>query len=256
MDETPKALFKNASDGDKAALKSLTLLAETGDVSAMVFIAMLYDETGPVCIKEDLKLARLWYKKSAEKGDKLAQIAFANMCHYGQGGDEDLVLAFKWYLAAAEQGEREAQMHVARFYENGLIVDKDIVTAITWYEKAVENGHELAATNLGQITYDDAKNNEDYKKALELFLFAAGKGDGLAYLFLGEMTLKGQGTEINNRDGLLALFIAAALLPDGNNRKLALDRKEFYLAQHPEVREEFDIKSNEYIEAKGFQVLH
>ncbi len=222
----------------------------------MVYVGRLYDETGPLCIEENLVLARQWYQKSAERGDTLAQICFANMCHYGQGGEEDLVSAFKWYLAAAEQGERESQMHVARFYEKGLVGEKDMEAAISWYEKAIENGHELAATNLALFLYKPEASEEDCKKAFNLFSFAADKGDGVAHLMLGEMKMRGQGTEVNGGHGLLHFFVAEALLPDGGHKKAARERKELYLSEHPHMKDEFERRTTEYIESMGFERLH
>ena len=254
--ETPEDLFKKACDGDKAALETLTSLAGNGEVLSMVFLGQLYDEIGPTCIEENLLLARQWYKKSAEKGDAIGQLCFANMCHYGQGGDVDLLSAFKWYLAAAEQGERESQMHVARFYEQGLVGDRNIEAAILWYEKAIENGHELAATNLALILYHPTASDEDYLKAFNLFSFAADKGDGVAHLMLGEMKMRGQGTEMNGGHGLLHFFIAEALLPDGDNRKAASQSKALYLAQHPNMEEQYERRTKEYVEGMEFKRLN
>lgn len=255
-DKKAETLYTQACSGIISARKNLVNLAEKGDATAMLLLAQLHDEIGPVEIDQDLELARRWYKKSAELGNATAQLCFANMCHYGQGGSLDLATAFKWYKAAADQGEVESQMHVGRFYQTGLVDDIDIEAAKHWYEIAARNGHELAATNLGNIVYNTAQDDEDYKEAFALFSFAAGKGDGLAHLMLGEMSINGQGTKIHGGQGLLHYFIAEALLLDGDNRKIATDRKEFYLAQHPNVREEFSEKTNEYLEGKGFDRIH
>ncbi len=254
-DAAAKKLHREVVGGNTEAMGEIAFLAEEGDVIAMVLLAQLHDETGPVGIDQNLELARHWYLKAAELGNRLAQMCFANMCHYGQGGTVDLVLAFKWYRASAAQGGPEAQMHVARFYETGLAGDIDMDAAIHWYEKAIENGHELAATNLGNIIYYAAQNNEDYEKAFDLYTFAAGKGDGLAHLMLSDMNIRGQGTKMHGGHGLLHLLIAEALLPDGENREMASKRKEFYLSQHPDMREEFSGRMEAYLKDKGFERL-
>lgn len=252
MADKAKKIFKKAVNGDAAALKKLSSLAEDGDVQAMIQLGHLYDEEGPSWIETDMAAARSWYKQAADAGYAIGQMSYGNMCHYGQGGDVDLNTAFKWYLAAAEQGEPESQMHVGRFYQTGRTVDPDIDAAKFWYERAVENGHELAATNLGMILYEDEKKEYEREKAFKLFSFAADKGDGLAHLYLGEMFLKGHGVALHGGKALLHYSIAEALMPEGQNRALATERKEWCLSKYPDLHDEFVERTNTYLAGKGY----
>lgn len=252
MHDEIRALAKKVEDGDTDSQEKLIVLADDGDVQAMVSLGVLFDEIGPVNIKTDLERTLYWYKKAAEAGDAWAQMALANMYHRGQACEIDLNLAFKWYLAAAEQGEVESQMHVARFFQLGWTGEPDLDSARFWYKQAVDNGHELAATNLGIIIYGAAQNDDDYQEAFELFSFAADKGDGLAHLYLGEVHGRGQGVEVHGGKALLHYFIAEALLPSGDNREQATKLKEWMLKQHPELNDEFMERTNSYLEGKGF----
>ena len=252
MTDKAEILFKDAVDGDAEVLKKLSSLAEEGDVEAMMQLGRLYDEGGPAWIDTDMAVARSWYKKAAEAGQPMGQMAYGDMCQFGLGGDVDLDSAFKWYLAAAEQGEPESQMHVGRFYQTGRIGDPDLDAAKFWYERAIENGHELAATNLGMILYEVEQKENDREKVFKLFSFAADKGDGLAHLYLGEMYMNGHGVEQHGGKALLHYSIAEALMPEGQNRTTASERKEHCLGEYPDLRDEFVERTNAYLAGKGY----
>jgi len=251
-----KEIAAAAASGSPDALQQLQAEVEAGNVGAIVCLAFMYDEPDNLPnFPYDLKKARSLYKRAAEAGNAFAQMSFANMCHYGQGGEEDLELAFKWYLAAAEQGEPESQMHVARIYEAGRIGEPNLVAAESWYMKAVENGHELAATNLGLMYYQAAKNDADYEKSFQLFSFAADKGDGLAHYHLAHMHVNGHGVEQSIAYALLHAYIAEALLPPNDSRQAATEFKELILRQNPDCQKEYERRTEEYLIGKGFKRL-
>ena len=245
-------LAQDVGNGNSESLEKLTRMAKDGDAQAMVQLAHLYDEEGPAWIETDLVVARSWYQQAAKSGNAIGQMAYGNMCHYGQGGDVNLDTAFKWYLAAAEQGEPESQMHVGRFFQKGLTGDPDHASAKFWYERAIENGHELAATNLGIIYYEAAQNDDVRQRAFKLFSFAADKGDGLAYLYLGEMYMHGHGVENHGGKALLYYSVAEALLPEGQNRTAATERKEQCLSENPDFRDEFAERTKTYLAGNGY----
>ena len=57
---------------------------------------------------EDLAEAYYWLRKSAVRGDALAQSLLGFMYLYGAGMPEDLIIAYMWLNLAAAQGHEVA----------------------------------------------------------------------------------------------------------------------------------------------------
>ena len=84
----------------------------------------------------DLEKAR----KSAEKGDAVAQDKLGNMYSKGEGVPLDYKQAATWYSKAAEQGLASAQSNLAFMYYKGEGIAKDDVKAYAWLSLAAAQG--------------------------------------------------------------------------------------------------------------------
>ena len=71
-------------------------------------------------VSESKEMARLWYEKSAEQGNPLAQGMLGLMHEYGEGGlPVSKEKARVWYEKSAEQGYPNAQYNLGAMHANG-----------------------------------------------------------------------------------------------------------------------------------------
>ena len=90
--------------------------------------------------------------KVAEQGDADAQYIVANMYNNGEGVDKDEPKAVVWYLKSADQDNDLAQYGLGVMYEYGLGgLAKDANEAYEWYRRAADNGNYFAQNKLGLI---------------------------------------------------------------------------------------------------------
>ena len=59
-------------------------------------------------LAKDLLQAANWYRKAAQQGNSLAQLAMGDFYKEGHGLSKDIVQAYMWYSLAASQGEKGA----------------------------------------------------------------------------------------------------------------------------------------------------
>ena len=87
------------------------------------------------------KIAAMWYRKAAKRGNVDAQFALGSCYLFGNGVAEDYKKAVKWYRKAAEQGYALAQYRLGVCYYYGRDgVAKDYKEAVKWWRKAAEQG--------------------------------------------------------------------------------------------------------------------
>jgi len=79
-------------------------------------------------------------RRSAEKGDAVAQDKLGNLYSRGAGVPLDYKQAAEWYSKAAEQGFALAQSNLAFMYYKGEGVQKDDVKAYAWLSLAAAQG--------------------------------------------------------------------------------------------------------------------
>ncbi len=141
--------------------------ATKGYGNAQLTLGDIYDIG--IGVKEDKKLARLWYNKAKSNGSvvalrRLANYSFNYEEDFSKGinllkkahelGDNrssfnlgkryeksgNIKEAFKWYLISAQRFNYfESQMKLGEIYYEGNTVEVDIVESITWYRKAIES---------------------------------------------------------------------------------------------------------------------
>ena len=80
-----------------------------------------------------------WYRKSAERGDTLAETMLGLCYRNGEGVIRDDAEAVKWYRKAVEANDPAAQINLGVCYENGYGVRQDLVEAYKLYKLAANN---------------------------------------------------------------------------------------------------------------------
>ena len=125
--------------GEATALPRLTGLAQAGEVLAQLHLAGLY-EVGVAGLPRDLAAARLWTRRAAEGGDRVAMHNLALYLSAGDGGGRDDVEATTWFRRAADRGVVDSQYNLGLLYEAGRGVEKNLREAYRWFAVAANAG--------------------------------------------------------------------------------------------------------------------
>ena len=136
--------------GDYAgALRDWRQASATGDASAMVGVATLYD-TGHG-VSQDFAEALSWYRRAAEAGNVSAMLSTAAMYDNGRGAPVDRAEAIRWYGMAAERGNGRAAYDLGVIYRDGDGVPRDDASAIRYFRLAAADGIVAARPNLAAL---------------------------------------------------------------------------------------------------------
>ena len=129
--------------GEVNALPRLTGLAEAGDPDAQLHLASLY-ETAKAGLPRDLAAARLWTRRAAGGGNRVAMHNLGLFLTEGDGGPRDVEEAAAWFRRAAERGVVDSQFNLGVLYESGRGVSRNLREAYRWFSIAANAG-DLAA---------------------------------------------------------------------------------------------------------------
>ncbi|RYD85765.1 MAG: sel1 repeat family protein [Verrucomicrobiaceae bacterium] len=88
-----------------------------------------------------------WYRKAAEQGVPIAQVALGNCYALGEGVERNLDTAAEWFGEAAAQGDADGQFRLAICYESGAGVESDFTQAYMWYNLAAASKQKGTAAN-------------------------------------------------------------------------------------------------------------
>ena len=182
--------FQKGSNAYKAgnyteAMKLLKQSAEKGHTNAMLVIGMMYYE-GKGFAQNDTE-AKVWFQKSADKGNEKAKEALKSLAatdngktefEYGsqleQGGK--INEAINYYTISANKGNVDASFNLGlinykrRAEDKSSVFEKDnkyIKEAVKWFQKAGNLGDAEALYNLGRIHYLHYKDNVKAKEYLQ-----------------------------------------------------------------------------------------
>jgi localization factor PodJL len=129
--------------GEANALPRLTGLADAGDPDAQLHLASLY-ETSKAGLPRDLAAARLWTRRAAGGGNRVAMHNLGLFLTEGDGGPRDVEEAAAWFRRAAERGVVDSQFNLGVLYESGRGVSRNLREAYRWFSIAANAG-DLAA---------------------------------------------------------------------------------------------------------------
>lgn len=137
--ETFETVAAALAAGETTALARLTGLAQRGEVRAQLQLAALYD-SGAAGLPRDLTAARLWTRKAAEAGQRIAMHNLALFLMQGDGGDRDVEGAATWFRRAADLGVVDSQYNLGLLYEAGRGVPLNLREAYRWFSVAANAG--------------------------------------------------------------------------------------------------------------------
>jgi uncharacterized protein len=173
---------------DKPDFKTMESIAETGDVRAQFYLAVLYRSV------KDAANTFKWCLKAGENGHAVAQLELAYMFYNGEGVKRDAVEALRWTLKSADQGINEAKKNAGDHFYYGDGCDKDEALAARYFEessKAIPD----SAYNFGILLLNGKGVEKNERKALEMF-YRAGDHE-MAQFSIGVMLYQGKGVPRN-----------------------------------------------------------
>lgn len=156
----------------EAKAKELIKKAESGDVSAMVKVAAIYQATDDG-LTQDYKKAFYWAEKAAKKGNAEGMGLLAALYSRGDGVEQDHEKAFEWSLKAAQKGDTDSMYFVGLNYYDGQGTDQNLQKAVQWLSRAMDRGHSEAKDKLiemylrGELQAVAFKSLSDRLKKLE-----------------------------------------------------------------------------------------
>lgn len=121
-------------------------------------------------------------------------------------------------------GTLEALVGDAYYYGHG--VSRDYGTAARWYRGAAEKGNAMAESTLGDIYYYGRGVPQDFVEAVKWWQLAANQGIAVAQLNLSVMYANGDGIAQDYVKAHVYANLAAALLPPGEDRDIAVKNRE------------------------------
>ncbi len=189
-----------------APVKSLTQLAQAGDVKAARDVGLKY-LAGDGVGADESEAAR-WLMRAAYKGEPTAEYWLATLYARGHGVPADAFQANHWYEAAAKQGNRRAMHSVAVAHFQGSGMEKNFVEAARWFEKAAELGLVDSQFNLGVLYERGAGVPQSLTDAYKWYAIAAAQGDKEADARVAFLA-----TQLRPADLALAQSAAASFKP-------------------------------------------
>jgi hypothetical protein len=130
---------------DKKAAKIYRRAVELGNVDAMVFLGVSYQNGSGV--KLDKKKAARLFRAAADRGDATAQNISGTILRYEERFEE----AFRYFVLAANQGFTHAENILGCCYMDGYGTEVDLGKARYWFERAAAKGFELAIEALADL---------------------------------------------------------------------------------------------------------
>ena len=133
------------------------------------------------------------YRQAADAGSSWAQFRIGWMANNAEGMVKDTKMARKYYRMSAEQGYRYAQYNLAIIYD----ADKNYEESYKWYRKAAEQDHDSAMYWLGVALQEGKGCVKDEKEAHSWFMKLAAKNDKRALAAVGNDYYYGRGVAVD-----------------------------------------------------------
>lgn len=179
--------------------------ANLGHVGAHIILGKAARDVGM------LTEAQEHYLEAAKRGDREAQNEVGFMYANGESSPQNLDEALKWIRKSAAQGFVSAQHNLGEHYDRGLGVPQDFEEARKWYVRAAEQNFAPSLACLAVLYYQGKGGPVDQEKALDCYkrVCELGLDCGLdigavasAYYMVGRMLLEGQGSPVDEVEGI------------------------------------------------------
>ena len=139
-------------------------------------------------------------------------------------------LALAALMRAASAGHALAMYDLGVSYAYGFGVQKDFKESARWYSSAAAQGFAGAQNNLGDLFERGEGVAQSAGDAIYWYTQAAMQGEPTAYLSLGSMFANGAGVGKDPATAAVWLTLAVEGLPDGANKKQAIELASKLLA--------------------------
>jgi TPR repeat protein/S1-C subfamily serine protease len=206
------------------ALRWYRMAAAQGNASARFNLgAMYYHGQG---VPQDYAEAARWCRMAAEQGHADAQTKLGAMYVLGQGVPQNYAEAVRWLRMAAEQGGANAQYYLGGMHASGQGVPQNDAEAVRWYQRAAEQGDAEAQASLGAAYTLGKGVPQNDTEAMRWYRRAADQGDVGAQLILGMSYALGKGVRQDYVQAYVWLDLAAARLPQGEDRSQTVESRD------------------------------
>lgn len=149
-------------------------------------------------------IAANWLRRSAQRGNAMAQHDMGLRYHTGTGVPQNDEEATRWTRMAADKGLLRAQVFLGNAHLTGRGVSRNEQEALRWFRMAAHNGSSGAKVALGRFYKDGIVLPQSDADALRLFqdakehaYYSRDKCESLYQL--GLMYVEGRGVDANIR---------------------------------------------------------
>ncbi|HEY0017949.1 MAG TPA: CHAT domain-containing protein [Longimicrobium sp.] len=164
--------------------------AEEGEREAMSFLAIAYLSGEGTA--RDSTLGMHWLEQGGkERRDPRGMNTLAIIYENDARMAGRYYWARHWYTEAAEQGYAEAMRNLGRHYRVGLGVARSDSLALHWYQKAADAGSPDAMVDIGRMHEQGLNGRRDAREALRLYSGAARAGSPMGMYAMGRVYQEG-----------------------------------------------------------------
>ncbi len=158
--------------------------------------------------------------------DAQADGFMATLRSYTAGIEAGVSVALESVKPSAEAGLGTLEALIGDAYYYGHGVSRDYTEAARWYRRAAQHSNAMAQSTLGDIYYYGRGVPQDFVEAGQWWQRAAEQGVAVAQLNLGVMYSNGDGVPQDYVKSHLYSNLAAAHLPPGQDRDIAVKNRE------------------------------
>lgn len=186
------------SGGD--AVKGVAIvqgLANAGDPVGQCTMGQLYLDGVPAAgLTRDVSKARMWFERSAARGDADAAWSMASLLvSKPDATPAEVKQALPWLEQAVKGDNLPALLNYGMRLATGTGMDPDPLRGIAMLQSAAAKGSAQARMALGGMYEMGGGVKKDYKRALELYTEAAESGEYSAYNKMGFIYENGLGVK-------------------------------------------------------------
>lgn len=127
------------------------------------------------CLETDKTLSAEWFKKSADKGNRVAQLNIGRYYKNGTGVETDYSIAMDYFMKSADQDYPDSMHEIAMMYKYKQGIDEEEYPEkmIEWLKKASEKGFKPSMMELAALYKNGTIIDQDYQLALKYYMKVA-----------------------------------------------------------------------------------
>ena len=174
----------------------------------------------------DTDMAYMWFKESANKGNKFGLMGLAVCYEDGIGVEKNEKKALEYYTRSCQLNNPDAYLRLGDCYYKGLLgLEKNEREAVICWKRAAELGGSLGQYKYGICYQIGMGLKQDNKKAFDWIKKSAKQGNAEAQYKLGCYYLDGVGTSPNSKAAYRWLLKAKK---QGNKEAINMLEQHYY----------------------------